>query len=188
MPTFYDYSLRLSRTPSIDAYRIHQQLDNLMRQGMCYALPYCWHHQSSSVAGSSDVLIRSATPLTLPGQKVTQIELEKGMDITFTARVYAAVALPHSNKGTRDATWEETLHRLPKSLPRAGFELLCATLIGSEKYTVTKKGMKRFFIPAQEVAFTVTVQDVALAEQALVYGIGKRKAFGCGLLRDIEVL
>lgn len=186
MLRFYDYPLRLRQTAVSDVYRIHQQIDTLMQEGFDYRLPYCWHHQPSVIPGASEVLVRTAIPVTLPGQHMTELTLAEDMDLSFSVRMFGASKL--SAGGMRESTKEDHLRRLPSSLKMAGFELICATFGSTETFFVHKPGVKPFPLPGHDAVLTVTITDVALASQALVHGIGRRKVFGCGMLRDIEVI
>lgn len=186
MIKFYDYPLRLRQTPFQEAYRVHQQLDTLLQEGNNYRFPYCWHHEKSQINNASEVVFRTITKLPIPGEKCTEIDVVEGMDLSFSVRLFNAVN--QTAGGSREATFEDIQKRLPNSLKLSGFELLCVTPIEKGKYFVIKPGQSSFPIPYLDVVLTVTVLDVALAEKALAQGIGRRKAFGCGMLRDIEVI
>lgn len=188
MVRFYDYSLRLRQSPYDNAYKVHQRLDTLLQEGNDYRLPYCWHHLPSPIEGSSELLVRTMMPLGISGQHCTELTLVEGMELRFSVRLLASAKLPNSNS-YHTIEWDQVIGRLSKSLQSmAGMELEHASMIKKELYFVNKKGLKKFPVPAFEAVVYVAVKDVALAETALVQGIGRRRAFGCGMLRDIEVL
>lgn len=78
---FYHNTFRI-RIPHSDIYRIHQHLDFYIQEKAGLKIPYSFKIIPRSANGSA-ILLRTALPLTLPGEETKEIHLKTGDTVSF---------------------------------------------------------------------------------------------------------
>lgn len=198
---FYENVLKLRETPIDTPYLAHQRLDFLLQETLKSKLPYCWkraahpHEQNSTVAH-----LRTIVPLGLPGEKKHEMTLSVGdmllchTHFCFQKKESLAVQPPQTTT-ERVRAKQRTVLMSDDELPRvlriqcekAGLHLHSHSSGESfcERY---EKKRHNFRLKVFPVSLVLEVQDTALAEQAIAYGIGHKRIFGYGQLADMEIL
>jgi CRISPR system Cascade subunit CasE len=105
---------------------------------------------------------------------------------------YESIASP--NEHTEDdiengASPDTQRNWLTKRAASLGFSLCDSsfTVVKTEWVKVVKQGVRPFSFKAAEFEGTLTVTDVDLFKHTLEFGIGREKAYGCGMMTVIKV-
>lgn len=179
---FYENAFRV-RIPHHEIYRIHQNLDFFIQEKCGIKLPYSFNIQPSS-AEDSQVLIRTPVSVGLPGEVLRDIMLSVGDKIPFITTMTMIQRVSEGEK-KREITVPTEQHKsyVADRFSRAGFELQ-DLLVAPPEYFYVKKSAKAkaIVLPASVVRATGVVTSVEDAEKTLVYGIGRKRVFGFGLI------
>ena len=184
---FYDNMFKV-RLPSTQVYQLHQQIDTLIQEGRQSKLAYSCHFEPIPNTEQTLVQVRSAVALKLPGEKEVICNLKEGQNIAWQMNLCSLLSRGDKYHDCIDE--QEAIEKLiTPRLARAGFELVRADLVQHQiMHGIKKKRGRAFFIPYWECAVEAVVRDVVEAEQAMVYGIGKKRIFGLGMFRVMKGL
>lgn len=181
---FYDNAFRL-RIPHTRVYRIHQQLDYFMQERKGEKLPYSFKILPGE-DNDANLFVRSAVSLGLPGEKKRELFLTEGDEISFIT----SMAIFH--KGTQSdgvsrrmyTPADDKLHPLAvEKLIRAGLEPRQLKVSTPELVHIAKGNEKRgFCLPVVTIQGTAVISNQQDAENAIVYGVGPKRVFGCGYI------
>lgn len=192
---FYE-TLMMVRLPMGALDDLHKQVDSTLKERLNYRLPYslyfCAHPDA---ADATIVKVRTVAALGMPGEKTQSLDLSIGDQLEFDLLINNAIRFSDGSREKqreRSATDEEMLtHVIPKRLNDAGFEIETIEQMGMTRYPVSKRKRnekRHFIVSGQNVRVRVKVKDVSAAEQAIGYGIGRKKIYGFGMLRNINIL
>ncbi|MFQ2915962.1 hypothetical protein ACK300_12535 [Aeromonas caviae] len=188
---YFESTLRLRNTDPANPYLVHQRLDFLLQERLGNKLPYGWRRRAHpSVPTDSLIYLRTATPLNLPGEQRHELALKPGDVVMANVDLCVPVTVSSgdSNKKRHVPLTDENLpHVLARHCEKNGLHLQSHAASPQYREHYGKKG-QRFFLCCNPLSLIAEVQDVALTEQAIVYGIGLKRVFGYGLLSDLEVL
>lgn len=181
---YYESTLRL-RIPSSDLYGIHQHLDFFIQEQSMAKLPYSFTIQPGT-GNDSLILLRTAQPIGVPGEKHRSVAFSEGEAITLSGTI-AAVRRETVNGRKREVTppRDELNAFVEYRLERAGFSPHHVGVYETKKLVVQKpdthvnKG-HRIVIPATEFLATGKVTSVEEFEKAFVFGVGRKRIFGVG--------
>ncbi|MEQ0318082.1 type I-E CRISPR-associated protein Cas6/Cse3/CasE [Klebsiella sp. GB_Kp051] len=181
---FYDNAFRL-RIPHTSIYRIHQHLDFFVQERKGEKLPYSFKILPGT-ANDAQLLVRTASPLGLPGEKPRELTLSEGDGISFiTSMAIFHKGSQKEGTGRRQyAPSDDKKHDLAvKKILNAGFEPDHIVVGGAEIVHVGKGNSGRgFTLPLFTIRGTVVVSNKQEAEKAIVFGIGPKRVFGCGFM------
>ena len=140
---------------------------------------------------SGKVLIRSTSPLDWRGLDLRHADFEERTHATFEPRkydgdVFAINLLAYARKRPVTGPWKpklpaEYLEWFQKQGDRYGFEVLESTVIRQDPYRVETSSMPIKILPAELMA-SVRINQADNFRVAFEEGIGRMRAFGCGLL------
>lgn len=188
----YEY-LRRTNTPPHMAYKLHQEVMDAV-YGCGHAIdkdsvrPIWRSHKNGE---ETILLIRSSQrPIGVDNYKVNPFRVENGATYKFNARLNTSrrwhVDDPTRPKGKRiiekciDKTDIETWLR--DLLAGNGMEMQNAAISGQAKLNIRND----FYAIATDVIFFATVTDKQLAQRCYQRGLGRKRAFGLGLMLEIE--
>ncbi|WP_042857923.1 type I-E CRISPR-associated protein Cas6/Cse3/CasE [Dickeya sp. NCPPB 3274] len=181
---YYDNALRL-RLPHNEIYRIHQNLDFFIQEKLNIKTPYSFK-STPGTANDTLILIRTAQSLSLPGEVKKSINISEGDELEFISTM---AVVKRENQGERkrevQPTPEELDHYVQGRIERSGFSVHFLNVSKSEIYSIKKPGTK-ILIPASIVKSRCKVNSVELAENSIVYGIGRKRVFGFGFLSVMD--
>lgn len=179
---YYENALRL-RIPCSEIYRIHQNLDFLLQEKCGIKLPYSFNIQPGN-ANDTHILLRTSVSMGFPGEVRRDMALQSGDTLPFTTTL-TMIQRISNGKSKREITPSPDLqeHYVIHRFSRAGFELQ-DLLVTPPEYVYVKKAKKgrAIVIPASVVRATGIVTSVEEAEKAIVYGVGRKRVFGFGLM------
>jgi hypothetical protein len=183
--------LRLSHT---EKYKAHQQIDTLIQERLAIKFPYSWRALPYPGAEHySAVQIRSGVKLGLPGERTKSISINTGDILQFSCN-FCSLVRPYVGEGDerrrveRHGSTEEVASKLINAGARAGIAILSTDLIGEQSFRIAKPKNPTFVLGHKEFSVISRVTDVALAEQAIVDGLGKKRIFGFGFVSGLEVI
>lgn len=179
---YYENALRV-RIPHYAIYPVHSNLDFFIQEKCGIKLPYSFSILPGS-ADDSTVLLRTPVSLGLPGEKCHERFLETGESLSFTSTITMIFRTVGPGRKKEITVPPEDMDRYIRfRFARAGIELNTLQVAEPEYYHVKKyaKG-KPVVIPASAIHATGVVTSVEEAEKALVYGVGRKRVFGFGLL------
>lgn len=190
---YYENRLKLRETPPEQPYIAHQRLDYLLQERLKCKLPYSWKRSIfPDEPNNTLVSLRTATPLNLPGEKAHELSL-KVSDVLLcnTHFCFQRKETVTTQDGEKVRTVPLDADALPDILQRQcekfGFRLHSHSAGPAYKEHFQKKRHK-FFMKVFPVSLVLEVVDIALAEEAIAYGIGHKRVFGYGQLTDMELL
>lgn len=191
MMTYYENSLKLRETSPDHPYLAHQRLDYLMQEQLHNKVPYGWKREwISSEPRATQVTLRTGFPLGLPGERKEELLLNAGDVLMFQMNFCCPVMTSITGKKNKKMSLlsdEDLPSALAKHCIKAGMQLQSHAL-ASAYVELFRKASTRFPLKCHAISVIVEISDVALAEQAIVYGMGKKRVFGYGLPTAIEVL
>lgn len=190
---YYENRLKLRETPPTLPYVAHQRLDYLLQEKLQCKLPYSWKRSIYPDEPSSTLVsLRTATPLNLPGEKPHEMSLRLG-DILLCNTLFCfqrkeAVTTAAGQKVRSIPLDADALPAvLQRQCEKFGLRLQSHSAGEAFKEHYQKK-RHQFFMKVFPVSLVLEVFDVALAEEAIAYGIGHKRVFGYGQLTDMELL
>nr|WP_306671621.1 type I-E CRISPR-associated protein Cas6/Cse3/CasE [Endozoicomonas sp. ONNA2] len=186
----YEYMVR-SKLPPYEVYKLHKKVMDVVcggGQGLnTEASRPLWRSMADG-SGGSMLLVRSSQP---PLGKVTRINeqtlsLKQGQLCKFNCRLNlsARVWVDHPLKARgvkkveRSLGPEEVQPWFRQLLSGSGMALQNAAIVSQSRVSLKRN----HFINAADILFIARIVDPALAEVAYQRGIGRKKAFGFGLL------
>lgn len=193
----YYESQTVLNVPSEERYRLHCRVETLIQETYLgitpasgvkqdrRAVPVYSHLIVPHGQHESLLSVRSATPLKINTEKELEINLRPGqrMQLSFLC---CTETNREANGRTRVWNRDEMVDFMVKPrLVRAGFDIENAIIkLGeTERYSFLKRGHRYWFLDGIHVDVTATVEDPALAEQAMVEGISKKRNFGFGFVQ-----
>ncbi len=180
---YFENALHLRNIPHDDIYRVHQTLDFHIQETCKVKLPYSFKVVPGS-ADDSNVLVRSPVSLGLPGERTTERSLSVGDSISFVTTM-TMIQRVVTNERKREITPPPEEHEsyVRGRFARAGFELT-DLLVAEPEYFYVRKSQKGkpIVLPASVILATGIVTSVEDAEKTLVYGVGRKRVFGFGLM------
>jgi hypothetical protein len=185
---YYENTLKLRETDPSLPYLVHQRLDYLVQETLRCKVPYSWRRIAHPHEPNKTVIyLRSATQLGLAGEQAVQLELNMADAVMFNLNFCFPIKHPIPDHQKRSMN-------LPMAiLP----DVLAAVRRGRTRSRATQPTAPTGALPQEKQSFTLQcnpvsvvaeIKDVALAEQAVVYGIGRKRVFGYGQLSNPEVL
>ncbi|EDQ7228050.1 type I-E CRISPR-associated protein Cas6/Cse3/CasE [Salmonella enterica subsp. enterica] len=184
---FYENALRI-RIPHEEIYRIHQHLDFFIQEEARVKTPYSFKIMPG-FANDASVFVRTVQPLHLSGERKQEIFLKNTDTIRFSTML---AVIQRSMTGNRQTTQppDKRDGYVRKCLFHAGFSIQSLRVDEPKKVIVKNRETKHgpsILIPASVIYADCTIDSVAEAEKALVYGIGKKRIFGFGFLQPFRV-
>lgn len=191
--------------PEHDRMLVHKRLDIYLREQFLGTgatpemtdipelVPTYSFHLIPQTPERSVIMLRSATPMNLPGEKAFNINLAAGdvMDINVLLCAHSSKARRH-----KDIVYDPSYidNHIQKRLAMAGFEPVSADprsmLIGSPKRYLMKKVRnargKAFSLYGYQLSGKVKVIDHELAAAHFISGIGQKNAYGFGMIMNRE--
>lgn len=189
---YFECALRFRIAPG-DVYGIHQQLDKVVQERSGSRLPYTFYSRKQS-ASDTQVVLRTAVALGLPGEVMKEIMFVSGQKI----RICGSLAtIRREEAGGRKREICPPAHELPDyihyHLERDG--VICGRLriVRSTKFHIIKPGSvgrtsHKIIVPMSQYDAECVIEDVGALEQAYAFGIGRKRIFGFGYMNSIEVL
>ena len=189
--------------PEHDRMLVHSRLDIYLRNQFLGAggntemvnipslLPDYAFHLVPQTPERSVIMLRSAAPLNLPGEKAHEIHLEKGAVIDISVLLCS-----HSKTAERDTNVvfspRYINEHIQKRLAQAGFEAVTEEprqmLVGAPKRYLMKRTKntkgKTFSVYGYPLSGEVRVIDTELATSHFISGIGTKRAYGFGLIME----
>lgn len=188
---YYENTLKLRETDPSLPYLVHQRLDYLVQETLRCKVPYSWRRIAHPHEPNTTVIyLRSATQLGLAGEQAVQLELNVEDAVMFNLNFCFPIKHPIPGT-TKKRSMNLPMAILPDVLARqcegAGLSLQSHSANSPylERYLKKKQS---FTLQCNPVSVVAEIKDVALAEQAVVYGIGRKRVFGYGQLSNLEVL
>lgn len=188
---YYENTLKLRETDPSQPYLVHQRLDYLVQETLRCKVPYSWRRIAHPHEPNTTIIyLRSAMQLGLAGEQAIQLELNVADAILFN--INFCFPIKHPVPGTtKKRAVNMPMNILPEVLTRQceGAGLLLQSHSASDAYQeqfLRKK--ERFTLQCNPISVVAEIMDVALAEQAVVYGIGRKRVFGYGQMANLEVL
>lgn len=179
---FYENAFRV-RIPYSDIYRIHQNLDFLIQEKCSIKLPYSFNIQPGN-ADDAHILLRTSVAMGFPGEVCRNLTLKVGDAIPFVTTL-TMIQRVIDGKRKREITTPPELQKgyVIERFSRAGLELQ-ELLVSPPEYFYVKKSkkVKAIVLPASIIRATGIVTSVEEAEKAIVYGVGRKRVFGFGLI------
>lgn len=189
----FEYILRTD-TPPHQVYKLHQEVtEAVYSKGHGIdkeAVRPLWRSIQNGHKGSIILIRSSERPFGINTFKEHVIRLESHQVYKFNTRLNASqrwrVEDSTRTSGTRMVEkcigLTELNDWLRQLLSKNGLELQNAVVTGQAKLGIKKN----VFANATDIIFYAKVTDQHLAEQAYNRGIGRMKAFGFGLLLEVE--
>ena len=190
----FEYILR-SETPPFEVYKLHQQVMNLVCGGgdglNNASVRPLWRSISNGADGSVLLVRSSHRPLgSVPRVKEQAIEFTEGeirkfncrLNISSRVRVEHALKEKGSKKVEKSVAASDVEGWLRRLLMQNGMSLENAAIVSQNRIPMKQ----RHFINAADVVFHARIMDPALARTAYQRGIGRKKAFGFGLLMEAD--
>lgn len=188
---YFESSLKLRETSPDHPYLAHQRLDYLMQEQLHHKTPYGWRREwIGSEPGATQVTLRTGFPVGLPGERKEELLLNVGDTLLFQVNFCCPVMTSitgRKNKKMNLLSDEALPTALAKYCTKAGMQLQSHSLANAY-VELFRKARTRFPLKCHAISVIAEVSDVALVEQAIVYGMGKKRVFGYGLPTAIEVL
>lgn len=179
---FYENAFRV-RVPHYEIYRIHQNLDFLIQEKCGVKLPYSFNIHPGN-ADDAQILLRTPVSMGFPGEVSRSITLKVSDTIPFVTTL-TMIQRVNDGKSKREITPPPRQQKgyVEQRFSRAGFELQDLLVAPPENFYVKKSEKdKAIVLPASIVRATGIVTSVEEAEKAIVYGIGRKRVFGFGLI------
>ncbi len=187
---YYESTLRL-RIPSTDLYGIHQHLDFFIQEQSKAKLPYSFLVQPGT-GNDSRILLRTAQPIGVPGEKHLSATFTEGQKITLCGSM-AVVRRETVNGRKREVTppHHELNEFIHYRLELAGFTPHHVGVYETKKNIIQKPDHRhqkghRIVVPTTEFIATGNVASVEEFEQAFVFGVGRKRIFGVGQISLIS--
>lgn len=189
---YYECALRF-RIPPGDVYGIHQQLDRIVQERSGVRLPYAFYSRKQS-ASDTQVVLRTAITLGVPGEVMKEITFEPGQKIRICGSL-ATIRREETDGRKREVC--PPAHELPEfinyHLERAGVNCQQMSIVRSTRFHIIKPGKTedsyhKIIIPMSQYEAECKVEDVGALEQAFVFGIGRKRIFGFGYMNSIAVI
>ncbi|MGO0305847.1 type I-E CRISPR-associated protein Cas6/Cse3/CasE [Endozoicomonas acroporae] len=207
----YEFVVR-SETPPYQVYKLHQEVIDVVCGGGLglnkeAARPLWRSHPSvKSSSGGSLLLVRSSEPPLGEVSRVKEqaVRFEAGELRKFNCRLNLSSRVwveQHGcltkdlNKGLEQDR-EKCRKKVEKSLAPSEVEPWLRLLLNQNGMTLQNAAIvsqnrvqlkqRHFFINAADIVFVARVADPKLAEEAYCRGIGRKRAFGFGLLVEAE--
>ncbi len=190
----FEYILR-SETPPFEVYKLHQQVMNLVCGGGIglnnASVRPLWRSISNGGDGSVLLVRSSHRPLgSVPRVKEQAIEFTEGevrkfncrLNISCRIRVEHGLKEKGSKKVEKSVAASDVEGWLRRLLMQNGMALENAAIISQNRIPMKR----RHFINAVDVVFHARIMGPALVKTAYQRGIGRKKAFGFGLLMEVE--
>lgn len=201
---FYQ-TVTLLNAPEHDRFLVHNRLDIHLRKTFLGIgkqshltdipdfLPAYAFHVSPQTEDKSVMMIRSAVPFSLAGEKLSDIAFAQGDEIDVSVLLSA-----HSKTTERDSqkALDSTYigSHIANRLALCGFEPVgeVMTLLKGKprryfmKKTKQQQRNKPFSLYAYALKGKVKVIDPELALKGFIEGIGNKRAFGFGLMMLVE--
>lgn len=170
-----------------NSYARHQVIDTLIKERLNYRLPYSVHFED---VGQPHWLatVRAAAPVGMAGERCVELDVQADSLLTFKLSLAAIETSRESKKQITVAQDRMLKELLPARLAAAGLSPLSVVPVCEFVTPFRKKGLRPVNLPGMELSILARVQDVPAFEVAACVGIGKKRAFGFGQLRDLEVL
>lgn len=180
------------RKPFFDRYAVHQQVDYLCQEIARNRLPYSFYVQASHKGSFySDVMVRSLCPLNMPGETRFDCSFSPGQRIVLSLELMVENRVVVDGKQTVVPATEKSAQDLTTSLfSKNGFKVHNIHQEGEMSlFKIDKPGKsnKLFYLPAINYLVDVEVEEVGLAERAWINGIGRKRIFGFGMLRELAL-
>jgi hypothetical protein len=186
---YYENTLKLRETDPSLPYLVHQRLDYLVQETLRCKVPYSWRRIAHPHEPNTTVIyLRSATQLGLAGEQAVQLELNMADAVMFNLNF--CFPIKHPIRAHQKRSMNLPMAILPDVLAGqcegAGLSLQSHSANSPTERYLKKK--QSFTLQCNPVSVVAEIKDVALAEQAVVYGIGRKRVFGYGQLSNPEVL
>lgn len=190
----YEFVVR-SETPPYQVYKLHQDVMDVVCGGGLglnkEAARPLWRSIGNGGDGSVLLVRSSQPPLGEVGKVKEQVvSFEAGELRKFNCRLSlstrACVAHPLKAKGVKKV--EKALGRteiedwLTRLLAQHGMALKNAAIVSQSRVRVKAN----YFIDAADILFIARIENPELAGEAYRRGIGRKKAFGFGLLLEAD--
>lgn len=187
---YYESALRL-RIASSNLYEIHQHLDYFIQEQSHAKLPYSFLVQRGS-GNDSRILLRTAQPIGVPGEKHRSVTFFEGQKFTINGSM-AVIRRETVNGRKREIIPppDQLNEFVQYRLERSGFSPHHVGVHKTERHVIKKpernnlKGHK-IVIPASDYTAIGKVICVEEFEQAFVFGVGRKRVFGFGLITTLE--
>lgn len=190
----FEYVLR-SETPPFELYKLHQQVMDVVCGGgdglNNESVRPLWRSINNGSNGSLLLVRSSQRPLgSVTRIKEQAIDFKMGevrkfncrLNLSSRVRVEHALKEKGFKKVEKSIDPSEVEPWLRRLLMQNGMELENAAIVSQNLLSMKR----RHFINAADIVFFARITDPALAKAAYQRGIGRKKAFGFGLLMEAE--
>lgn len=190
---YFENTLRLRIDPK-EKYKAHQAVDTLMQEKLQIRLPYSW--RSVPYPGAehySAVQIRTSVPTGLPGEIERTLMLGHGDILQFRCNICSVVrerVYEGDKERRRDRTGstEAVMVKMKQHGERNGLDVLSSVFEDDALFDIKKPKKPTFVLGHKELSVIARVKDPAMAERAVIEGLGNKRIFGFGYLWQLEVL
>lgn len=192
-----DVAKTFKRQPNF--YAVHQFVDGMIagtkEEGDKLRSPFVFDSIIDQSNNSAHISVRTIAPTNLPSERKVEYKFSVGDTVRFMLH-YLPTSHSHNNRHTFIKDRSDRELRTISSLERKGLEVVLV----EEQSIEHRQFVKRNRNNAQsnrnksEHAFTqssarhiveATVTDVALFEEAIAYGVGRKSSFGYGKITFI---
>jgi hypothetical protein len=175
-----------------ERYRAHQQIDTLMQEKMQLRSGYSWRIVPFPTSlEHSLVQIRTAIPLSMPGEVQEEILLKDGDIVTFQCAFNSEIrefVAAINRKVARFGTDEEVQRKFAYVASQSGLTLLGMEQIEESQFVIKKPKTKQFTLGHRHYSVTAKLIDATAFEIAFTEGLGKKRMFGFGFIENLGVI
>lgn len=192
----YYESIVIVNVPCTERYKLRMKLESLVKETYLrnlsestsqvenVATPRFSYLVEKKDEMSAVVKVRAATPIGLAYEQESLLSLVPGKKMLL--RFSCCTETNHEPTGGKRRCWQGdeliNLMAIPR-LEKAGFKVESIEIKGFEKVDMDLRRGRSWFLQGAFIEAIVTVQDVSLAEAALVLGVSKKRSFGFGFMR-----
>ena len=175
------------RREGTNAYRIHCFVEETVVDQRGIHSPYSYCFRSDSANNQAIIFTRSAVSIGLPGEREKELIITGGEQVNFIVSFHTSKRLTGSSKVIAVTDEEQRLEKLVKIAAKNGFEILSAQQVDDCSMKLKKK-QNAFSLAGGLFYVQAKISDKGLFEQAFINGIGRKRNFGFGQIRDLEVI